>query len=66
MQSVVAHIQANDVFNPAVILLEERNRQKNINPNARWYVSISEAYRIMHEVDNAQSEGLISGDVQNF
>ena len=38
MQSVVAHIQENDVVNPTLILLEERNRQKNINPNARWYV----------------------------
>lgn len=38
MQSVVAHIQENDVVNPTIILLEERNRQKNINPNARWYV----------------------------
>jgi len=36
MQSVVAHIQENDVVNPTIILLEERNRQKNINPNARW------------------------------
>ena len=38
MQSVVAHIQENDVYSPTVILLEERNRQKNINPNAKWYV----------------------------
>lgn len=38
MQSVVAHIQENDVVNPTLILLEERNRQKNINPNARWSV----------------------------
>ena len=37
MQSVVAHVQENDVVNPTIILLEERNRQKNINPNARWY-----------------------------
>ena len=37
MQSVVAHIQANDVLNPTIILLEERSRQKNINPNAKWY-----------------------------
>ena len=36
MQSVVAHIQENDVYSPTVILLEERNRQKNINPNAKW------------------------------
>ena len=39
MQSVVAHIQANDVHSPTVILLDERNRQKNINPNAKWYAS---------------------------
>lgn len=38
MQSVVAHIQENDVYSPTVILLEERNRQKNINPNAKWSV----------------------------
>jgi len=38
MQSVVAHIQENDVYSPTVILLEERNRQKNVNPNAKWYV----------------------------
>lgn len=38
MQSVVAHIQANDVLNPTIILLEERSRQKNINPNAKWSV----------------------------
>ena len=37
MQSVVAHVQENDVLNPTIILLEERNRQKNINPNAKWY-----------------------------
>lgn len=39
MQSVVAHVQENDVSSPTIILLEERNRQKNINPNAKWYVS---------------------------
>lgn len=38
LQSVVAHIQENDVYSPALILLEERNRQKNINPNAKWSV----------------------------
>ncbi|XP_068740243.1 C-myc promoter-binding protein-like [Montipora capricornis] len=38
MQSVVAHVQENDVTSPTIILLEERNRQKNINPNAKWSV----------------------------
>ena len=52
MQSVVAHIQANDVHSPTVIVLDERNRQKNINPNAKWYASSPDLERFSHEGQN--------------
>ncbi|XP_048583663.1 DENN domain-containing protein 4C isoform X2 [Nematostella vectensis] len=38
MQSVVAHIQINDVDSPITILLDERNRQRSLNPHKRWSV----------------------------
>ncbi|XP_031552421.1 DENN domain-containing protein 4C-like [Actinia tenebrosa] len=38
MQTVGAHIQINDVYNPIKILLDERNRQRAINPQIRWSI----------------------------